>query len=492
MVLLAIRTTCLALGLLALVALQPASAEPWVAPGDMRLRHDLELLYDSGVLTGPSLSWPLSWPDIARDLGKARISTLPDATAAALVRVRTRLNHEQRIREPSMASEVAIGAHPVLIRTFADTPREDVQASLVLDDLGTRFAYRLEATIVNSPVDGQNWRPDGSYVAASLGNWMLSFGWMDRWWGPGWDGSLILGTNARPIPAVAVERQESTPMDVAVLRWLGPWRFVTFMGQLEGNRDYSNALLFGMRIELRPLPSLQLAASRTAQWCGEGRSCTWSDFWNLFIGNDNNQPLDKQPGNQLAGFDLRWTWPGGAVPVAFYAQAIGEDEAGYMPSKYLGLFGLEAWGDAFGGSWRAHVEYADTACNFVGTPQWGCAYESSIYTDGYRYRGPSIGHSIDSDAESLGIGGMLVDPAGREWRLLLRDMRLNRKGEATGDFLADGPADVQDVELTHRLPFEWGTLEASVGYSNTDARPGVSVSVDEGWRGYISWRHRLR
>jgi len=31
---------------------------------------------------------------------------------------------------------------------------------------------------------------------------------------------------------------------------------------------------------------------------------------------------------------------------------------------------------------RAHVEYADTACNFAGTPQYGCAYESSIYTTG--------------------------------------------------------------------------------------------------------------
>ena len=102
-------------------------------------------------------------------------------------------------------------------------------------------------------------------------------------------------------------------MDVAVLRWLGPWRFVTFMGQLEGDRDFDNPLLFGMRIELRPLPSLQLAASRTAQWCGDGRSCTWDDFWNLFIGNDNDQAPEDQPGNQLAGFDLRWTWPGGAV-----------------------------------------------------------------------------------------------------------------------------------------------------------------------------------
>ncbi len=488
----AIRTAAAAAAWIAWLATSTARAEPWVAPGDTRLRHDLELLYDNGVLTGPSLSWPLSWPDIARDIDRAEAAKLPDSTVAALLRVRKRLHDEQRLREPRMFAEAALGANPVVIRTFADTPREDGQASLVVHDLGERFAYRLEATFVSSPEDGQQWRPDGSYLAASLGNYMLSIGYMDRWWGPGWDGSLIVGTNARPVPAIAIERQESTPLDVAVLRWLGPWRFVTFMGQLEGDRDFPNALLFGMRIELRPIPSLQIAASRTAQWCGDGRPCTWDDFWNLFIGNDNDQPLDRQPGNQLAGFDLRWTWPGGSVPLALYGQAIGEDEAGYLPSKYLGLFGAETWGEALGGSWRAHVEYADTACNFAGTPQYGCAYESSVYTDGYRYRGFSLGHPVDSDGESLGIGGMLVDPAGREWRLLFRDMRLNRAGEATGDPLADGPADVQDLELTHRREFGGGTLEASVGYSNTDADPGVAVSVDEGWRGFIAWRHELR
>jgi hypothetical protein len=86
---------------------------------------------------------------------------------------------------------------------------------------------------------------------------------------------------------------------------------------------------------------------------------------------------------------------------------------------------------------------------------------------------------------------MLVDPAGREWRLLFRDMRLNRAGESSENPLADGPADVQDVELAHRRPFAWGTLEASVGYSKADADPGVTASVDDGWRGFVSVRYGL-
>jgi len=480
--------------LLALGPARPAVAEPWVAPGDTRLRHDLQVLYDRGLLTGPSLSWPLSWPDIARDLGRIEVNGLGASLAATVSRVRVRLEREQRTDTVSLSLGLAAGVDPSELRTFAYTPREQGEATIAADWLGQRFAWKLQATAVTDAPDGQTWRPDGSYVGASLGNWMLSLGYLERWWGPGWDGTLLLSTNARPVPSISIERQESTPMDVAVLRWLGPWRFLTFMGQMEGDRgDYDQPLLFGMRIELRPLPSLQIAASRTAQWCGDGRPCDFETFGDLIIGNDNDQALDEQPGNQLAGFDVRWTWPGGTVPLALYAQAIGEDEAGFMPSKYLGLFGVETWGEAGAGSWRVHVEYADTACDFLNSPpDFGCAYESSIYTDGYRYRGRVLGHSIDGDGESVGVGGMLVDQAGREWRVLVRNIKLNRADAGYANSLADGPAKVRDVEFVHRRMFEWGSIEASVGYADRDVFDTVNLAVQDGLRGYVSWRHATR
>ena len=481
--------------LLAMLGWASAShAEPWVAPGDTRLRHDLQVLYDRGLLAGPSLSWPLSWPDIARDLGRIDAATLDPALAGIVARVRHRLAREQQSDQVSLEVGLAAGANPDELRTFAYTPREQGEASIAADWLGQRYAWKLQATVVADPADGQGWRPDGSYFGASLGNWMLSVGYLERWWGPGWDGTLLLSTNARPVPSISIERQESTPMDVAVLRWLGPWRFLTFMGQLEGDRgDFEHPLLFGMRIELRPLPSLQIAASRTAQWCGDGRPCDGGTFWDLITGNDNDQDLAEQPGNQLAGFDVRWSWPGGRVPLALYAQAIGEDEAGFLPAKYLGLFGAEVWGEAGAGSWRVHAEYADTACDFRShQPQFGCAYESSIYTDGYRYRDRVLGHSTDGDAESIGFGGILVDQAGREWRVLARNVKLNRAGAGVANSLADGPARVQDVEFVHRRAYAWGEVQVALGYAETDAADAVRIRVEDGLRGFVSWRYATR
>ena len=45
-----------------------ASADPWLAPGDAGLRSDIQLLADAGIIRGPVTTWPMSWPDLARDV----------------------------------------------------------------------------------------------------------------------------------------------------------------------------------------------------------------------------------------------------------------------------------------------------------------------------------------------------------------------------------------------------------------------------------------
>jgi hypothetical protein len=466
-------------------------AEPWVGPGDMALRHDLQQLADAGVLHASTMSWPLPWSGIFRDVSAADSSTLSPRLQSALDRVQKRAAAESATGDVDLLVEVAGTTDPWALRSFEDSPREEGELAVAASWIGERFAWKLSAGLAANPDDGQEFRPDGSYIAMSLGNWSLSAGYLDRWWGPGWEGSLILSDNARPVPSFGIDRIEAQPFTLPVLRWLGPWRFSTFMGQLEEDRDYPEALLFGMRFESRPLPSLQFAASRSAQWCGEGRPCDLSTFGDLLTGNDNDQALADQPGNQLAGFDVRWSWPGGRVPLALYAQAIGEDEAGFMPSKYLGLFGAEGWGEWGSLSWRAHAEYADTACDFlVSPPEFGCAYTSGIYTSGYRYRGRALGHTVDADGESMGVGLLLVEVSGNQWNLLARNVKLNRAGAAPEHSLAGSEARVRDLALTHERAVAWGNIKVSLGYSDVDS--AGPVAVGEGVRGFLTWSHGLR
>ena len=121
-------------------------------------------------------------------------------------------------------ARVAGASNPMALRRFADVPREEGELEGAVQYTGDIFAMRLQASVVANPADDKEVRADGSYVGAVLGNWMLSAGLVDRWWGPGWEGSLIYGTNQRPIPAITLERNYSDPFDTKWLSWIGQWR----------------------------------------------------------------------------------------------------------------------------------------------------------------------------------------------------------------------------------------------------------------------------
>jgi hypothetical protein len=57
-----------------------ALATPLAAPGDMRLRHDLQLLNDAGVINIPMTAWPISLGDVHNAVGAANLSDVSDST----------------------------------------------------------------------------------------------------------------------------------------------------------------------------------------------------------------------------------------------------------------------------------------------------------------------------------------------------------------------------------------------------------------------------
>jgi hypothetical protein len=202
------------------------------------------------------------------------------------------------------------------------------------------------------------------------------------------------------------------------------------------------------------------------------------------MGNDNDQDPSEQPGNQRAGVDFRWSLPW--APIAVYGQAIGEDEANSMPSQYLGLFGAEAWGGIGERSWRAHVEYADTACSFYDSePQFGCAYRNIIYTDGYQYRDRSMGHAIDGDSRQLAAGFMLVNPGGESWEFALQDADINRESANTVHSVMSEAGSIRSADLYHRREFAGGELRIGLGYEERETELSGTDSTE--LRGFLQW-----
>ena len=50
------------------LAANTAFAGPVTPPGDIGLRHDIQVLADYGAISGPVTAWPISWDAIAADL----------------------------------------------------------------------------------------------------------------------------------------------------------------------------------------------------------------------------------------------------------------------------------------------------------------------------------------------------------------------------------------------------------------------------------------
>jgi hypothetical protein len=465
------------------------AADPWLAPGDLALRNDIQLLADEGVVRTPVTSWPLSWADVVRDLTAVRsVDLRTPSLQDAYERVRREARRNTRVGVVGRHVEVQAAEHPIRVRGFDDTPREEAEFGGGLDWIGDRFATRLQVRRVLDPDDGKGVRLDGSYVGMVVGNVMISAGYMEKWWGPGWAGSLILSSNARPVPSITVERNYSTPFATPVLKWLGPWRASFQAGRLESARnDVSRPHFMALRIAFKPVRSLEIGLSRSAQLCGKGRDCGLDTYWDTVVGKDAGGDVAKQPGNQLAGFDLRWSLAR-KVPLALYGQAIGEGESGVLPSRYLGLGGVETWTRARGWSVRAYGEYAKTSCNFARfEPVLGCAYESAIYTDGYRYRSRSIGHAYDRDAAGWTVGAVAtrhrMSVSARGY-----DVKLNEQRSGAQHSLAPAGGKLRGLELSLRTAMKFGTVSVGLGYDDVS---GSGVRVKDGFKAYVGWRHAV-
>ena len=470
-------------------------AGPVAPAGDIGLRHDIQVLADYGVISGPVTTWPISWEALAADLQTAVDSKVvyPNAVESTMQRLITRANRAAVKNKPHLNGRLSLAEKPIRIRSFADTPREDGEASVGISWLSDRFSVDLNVTGAVDPLDGQEVRADGSRLAVDWGNVTFAASTMDRWWGPGWDGSLILSNNARPIPAVTIGRNRTHAFKSKWLSWIGPWDLEAIFGQMESDRVVPNPRFFGMRFAFRPFNSLEIGLSRSAQWCGDGRPCGFDTFTDLFFGKDNRGDAgttpENEPGNQVGGVDVRWSNRWFGQPMAFYTQAIGEDEAGGFPSRYLGQIGIDTSG-FFRNRWsyRWYAELAVTSCDVLSSdPGYGCAYNHTIYQTGYRYRGRAIGHSAEGDARIVSTGLVLMSTKETQWHALLRTGDLNRGANARNT-LTSTPLEIASVDVVHGRPLGPGRLEIGLGYEQLDDPMSGDDTSDV--RAFVTWRSR--
>lgn len=463
-----------------LFAILSALALPVAAQGivlnNEDLRTDLNWLNQQGVIQISTSTWPLSGEEIQRALSNANIE-----------------NQLQQKVLDSVQSSLATENTPVKLALFAETDSQNLpqkfsdeqksqyQAALELNLGGAQWDARLRVNAEKDPMidDGHDVNVEGSYLAGKLWNQWLIAGQIPTYWGPGHDGSLIRGDASRPVYGFTMQRADQKAFETKWLSWIGSWQYQVFAGQLDDYKAIPDTKLLGLRLTAQPLSYLELGASRTFQWGGEGRSESWNTLWEAIKGNDNVEEGEVDKSNQIAGLDARLNlqqWFN--VPVSLYGQFVGEDESGLLPSRKMYLAGVDYSSQVKNMPFQLYTEWADTRTN---GDVLGYSYNHYVYTDGYFQHGFPLGHVMGGDGQMYSLGGDIrFDKMNRlNGRVLLA--KVNQSGlEINHAFQQKDEVKALDLTWTHYIRPNT-PLKLSGWVSDSDVHggdSGVSLGVE--------------
>lgn len=446
---------------------------------DEELRADLNWLNQQGVIQISTSTWPMSGDEIKRALTQAQAQT--PTQQKVIQSVQTKLNAENSLLKAELFAE---SDQKTIPQNFGDHQKAQYQAAVELNLGGENWDGRLRVNAEDKQQinNDQDVNVEGSYIAGKLWNQWLIAGQIPTYWGPGHDGSLIRGDASRPVYGFTAQRAEQNAFDTRWLSWIGPWQYQAFAGQLDDYSAVPDAKLVGLRLTAQPTSYLELGASRSIQWGGEGRPESFSSLWDAFVGNkDNGGTGEADPSNQVAGFDARLNLqPLFDLPASLYAQYVGEDEAGGLPAKSMYLAGVDYSSSLKNMPYQLYAEWVDTRTN--GNAK-GISYNHSIYKDGYYQHGYSLGHALGGDGQMVSVGGhMRIDPLNRlNGRVLFAKVsQTERSALNNAAFPEQDELAALDVTWTHYLrpdmPLKINGWVSDSDLNGNDA--GASIGIE--------------
>ncbi|NOZ25113.1 MAG: hypothetical protein GXO94_03345 [Nitrospirae bacterium] len=222
----------------------------------------------------------------------------------------------------------------------------------------------------------------------------LQVGRDSQWWGPGYHGAMLFSDNPDPIPMIRLGNP--TPVSLPwIFRYLGTFRFSTFLAEMESDRVFPEPFFWGLRLTLKPSAYLDLGLQRTFFLGGRGETETFSAWYKTMVfenGYDVPQDGHDVPNDQHVGADVKITLPFRWQPLQMYGEIAAEDissnvtiKGGYLTGVYLPrIFGLD---------------FIDLRGEYARSRK--ILYHHNIYRSGYTYKRRLIGHHMGGDATDL-------------------------------------------------------------------------------------------
>ena len=287
-------------------------ASPWIEANDPYLRSDLQFLADTGVITVPTNSFPVRWSLIVDQFSQIEIATLTPAQLLAFRHVQFMLDSARLGRGRSHLTMDVANQSQAYPSGFAGNFRNKYQILASQEITERAFSMRLSSGYRDAQDSSDRLSFDDSYFAVAKDDFSISIGWMERWWGPGWQHALGFSQSSEPIPALAVSYlNPSTPV-------LGSLWFEALLGKQDNG--LTDDYLAATRLAFKPATWVQAGLSQKSWWGGDGEKNKSEEAFSALLADSHST---------LFTADLRLSAP------------LPEEGAG-------GIYGEKAWlvGDA--------------------------------------------------------------------------------------------------------------------------------------------------
>ncbi|NOJ24031.1 hypothetical protein [Vibrio coralliilyticus] len=301
-----------------------AYSSPWIEASDPFLRSSMVALSDGAVLNGVTSTFPLRWSSVAGD-GYTRGDT-SDYLDAEFAHFNYALQ-TAKLNRGNRRFAMSGGNKTLDNDWFADVERDKWAVEASYEHLANSYAFRLNSSYLEHANDPELSFRD-SYIALNAGRALLDISMLPRWWGHGWNHSLILATSGNDLDAGLSWIGDN--------HFLGVWSLNIVTSKLE---DLDYAYRTSMRYASKPNSWLELGLTQ--------------HYW--FEANTNYVAKNQKQ----SAVDVKLTLPKVySVQHGLYAEVASAQKKNSLGAYLIGWSGHKA---IFNSSFRVAVEYQSVA-----------------------------------------------------------------------------------------------------------------------------------
>jgi Capsule assembly protein Wzi len=205
---------------------------------------------------------------------------------------------------------------------YQHSPSQPALSDTVREFISDRDKVPLPADTPFAPIN--RFQLMEAYGGVNVSGWQFTFGNQSLSWGPSIGGSLLLSNNAAPFPMLRITPENAIEIP-GFSKIFGPFTIDQFFGRLNGYPVTSEPWIYGQKISLKPLSSLEFAYSRTTLIGGSGHPLTANSFFLSMFGRVD-EAQNSVPGDSRTAIDWTWRIPGIHDWATFYGELEDDDD----------------------------------------------------------------------------------------------------------------------------------------------------------------------